>query len=367
VFGSVKEARHLLEGSASELDAERMLLPDVDATIDELAAIRRLTDGMLAKLARRKGDAKAVARALHVSTGEVRAAVETAELLAEFPETDAAVRRGELSAREAQLIAGAAIVNPDAEAELLKTATQGLVPLKDACVNARAAVEDPGRRRTRQQQARFHRVGVDDEGMIVGSYRLGPEHGGPYKDAFAAKVQEIFRAHKSGEHESHEAYAADALVAFVLGGEGAKVKVSTHVVIDHGALLRDRPVEGEVCEIAGVGPVDPAWVKEILGESFLTAIVKNGKDISTVAHLGRHVPAEVMTALIVQGHECGIEGCHNRGYLERDHMQDYAKGGPTAIWNMLWLCYLHHRLKTSGWLLGEPDVITGKRTLRPPP
>jgi hypothetical protein len=48
-------------------------------------------------------------------------------------------------------------------------------------------------------------------------------------------------------------------------------------------------------------------------------------------------------------------------------MQDYAKGGPTAIWNMLWLCYLHHRLKTSGWLLGEPDVITGKRTLRPPP
>jgi hypothetical protein len=42
---------------------------------------------------------------------------------------------------------------------LLKTATQGLVPLKDACVNARAAAEDPGKRRTRQQQARFHRVG----------------------------------------------------------------------------------------------------------------------------------------------------------------------------------------------------------------
>ena len=180
-------------------------------------------------------------------------------------------------------------------------------------------------------------------------------------------MQQLFREHKSGEHESHEAYAADALVAFVLGGEGANVKVNTHVLIDHGALLRDRPLDGEVCEIAGVGPVDPAWVKEILGESFLTAIIKNGKDINTVAHLGRNVPAEVMTALIVNGHECGIEGCDNRGYLERDHIQEFANGGPTALWNLLWLCYLHHRLKTAGWLLGDANPITGKRTLRPPP
>jgi hypothetical protein len=153
----------------------------------------------------------------------------------------------------------------------------------------------------------------------------------------------------------------------VLDGAGGKTKTTTHIVIDHGALMRGGPVGGERCEIPGVGPVDVAWVKEILGKSFLTAIIKNGKDINTVAHLGRHVPAEVMTALIVNGHECGIEGCENRGYLERDHMQDFTKGGPTALWNLLWLCYLHHRLKTSGWLLGEPNPITGKRTLRPPP
>ena len=356
-----------MEDAAFELDAARMLLPDVEQMIDELGKSRRLIDGMLGQLARRVGDAKAVARALHVPTGEVRSAMETAELLEEFPVTDALVRRGELSAREAQLITGAANANPAAEEALLETAKLGLVPLKDVCVNARAAVEDPPKRRERQHRERYHDLRIDDDGAVIGSYRLGPEVGGPYRDAFAAKVQEIFRSHKGGEHEPHAAYAADALVAFVLGGEGAKVKVNTHVLIDHGALLRDRPIEGEICEIAGVGPVDPAWVKEILGESFLTAIIKNGKDIKTVAHLGRHVPAEVMTALIVNGHECGIEGCHNRGYLERDHIQEYAKNGPTAFWNLLWLCYLHHRLKTSGWLLGEPDVVTGKRTLRPPP
>jgi hypothetical protein len=166
---------------------------------------------------------------------------------------------------------------------------------------------------------------------------------------------------------SDRAPEATACGAVVLGGEGAKLNARTNILIDHGALMRGGVVKGEICEIAGVGPVDVDWVKEILGESFLTAVIKNGKDISSVAHLGRHVPAEVMTALIVSGHECEIEGCSGRSYLERDHMWDYSKGGPTAYWNLIWLCDVHHRLKTAGWLLGEPDPITGKRKLRPPP
>jgi HNH endonuclease len=367
MFGSVKEARHLLEGSASELDAERMLLPDVDAALEELGRSKRLIDGMIGKLARRKGDAKAVARELHVPTGEVRAAVETAELLAEFPETDAAVRRGELSAREAQLIAGAAIANPDAESQLLEVASRGLVPLKDACVAARAAVEKPDERRKRLHKQRHFRIGTDTEGMVAGSFRLTPEIGGQIKAKFDAAVQKIFRENKSSEHEPHEAYAADAFASFVLDGAGGKPKTTVHVVIDHGALMRGGPVEGERCEIPGVGPVDVSWVKEILGESFLTAVIKKGKDIATVAHLGRHVPAEVMTVLIVNGRECCVEGCHNRGYLEIDHRHEYAKGGPTSYANLGYFCSGDHEKKTKGWIVGEPDPITGKRTLTPPP
>src|SRR5690242_6114788 len=104
MFGSLKDARCALEDAAFELEVERMLLPDVDGMIDELGVVIRLAQGMVGKLARRKGDAKDVARRLHVPTGEVRGTMETAELVAELPATDAAVRRGELSAREAHLI-----------------------------------------------------------------------------------------------------------------------------------------------------------------------------------------------------------------------------------------------------------------------
>jgi hypothetical protein len=144
-------------------------------------------------------------------------------------------------------------------------------------------------------------------------------------------------------------------------------KFNVHVLISHGALMRGGAVEGEVCEIPGVGPVNATWVRELLGEAFVSAVITKGKDIFTVAHLGRHIPAEVQTALIVSGHECSVKGCGMRGYLERDHVHEYGKGGPTAFWNLRWLCYVHHRLKSQGWTLGPPDPLTGKCELRAPP
>ena len=76
------------------------------------------------------------------------------------------------------------------------------------------------------------------------------------------------------------------------------MQATVHIVIDHGTLVLGDAADGGVCEIPGVGPVDVAWVRALLGSGALTAIVKKGKDIVTVAHLGRHVPAEIQTALL---------------------------------------------------------------------
>ena len=209
--------------------------------------------------------------------------------------------------------------------------------------------------------------------MVEGHFRLPPEIGGPFKAVIDSETQRIFRAcHAEGRREPHDRYAADALVGAVLGvanasGAAKGAKTTVNVVIDHSALVRGDVSEGETCEIPGVGPVAVGWVRDLLGSAFVAAVIKNGKDIATVAHFGRHIPAELQTAMIVGGRECDVEGCHARGYLERDHSEvDYAKGGATAYWNLAWLCYLHHRLKSMGWKLGPPDPTTGKRSLRAP-
>ncbi len=219
--------------------------------------------------------------------------------------------------------------------------------------------------------------------MVAGRFRFTPEVGGQVHAVIAAQVKRIFRARQAGtDHEPLAAYAADAVAGFILDATSHPpdtvspvscpplpangLDVHVHVLVDHGALVRGGTVDGEICEIPGVGPVDVAWVKALIGSAFLTAVIKRGKDILTVAHLGRHVPAEVMTALIVDGRECDIEGCHHRGYLERDHRHGHAKGGPTSYKNLGWLRYRHHRLKSAGWTLGPPHPITRKRPLRPP-
>ena len=367
--------------AARDFDASSLSHDDALRAVEALGTMRRLVDGMLARAAKHVADTTPaaeggvrtgtalVARTLGVRTGEVRAAIITATRLRDLPATDAAVRAGRLSSLQAHMIAETATVNPSAEAELLAAAEVGLVPLNDACIAARARVENPEARHKRQHTARGLRMWTDADGMVAGRFRLTPEIGGQLKTAIDAQVQRIFRNRRAGlDHEPHEAYAADALAAFVLGTDDIPkgVKTTVHVVIDHGALVRGGAVDGEVCEIPGVGPVDVSWVRELLGSAFVTAVIKRGKDILTVAHLGRHIPAEIQTALLVGGHECDAEHCYQRGYLERDHTHDHAKGGPTAYWNLAWLCYLHHRLKSSGWQLGPPDPITRKRKLHPP-
>jgi hypothetical protein len=148
--------------------------------------------------------------------------------------------------------------------------------------------------------------------------------------------------------------------------ERKSTAITTHIVIDHAALVRGNALPGERCEIPGVGPVNVAWVRDLLGEAFVTAIVKKARDITTVAHFGRHIPAHLRTAMIVGGRECDTEGCHSRGCLEIDHERDFALGGPAAWSNLHWNCSICHDRKTRGWKLGPRNSTTGKRTLTPP-
>lgn len=387
MFASLGTIRRQLAAVAGPFDAGSLARDEAVRVLEELGAIRRLVDGMIAHAAKAVADgaaqgrdgAETVALALGTTRSEARSLVATAKKLAGLPVTDAAVRAGEFSAREAQMIADAATINPAAEEELLAAAAVGLGPLKDACIKARAAVEDSAARGNRQRSARFLRTWMNGDGMLAGRFAYPPEVGARIKAVLDAQVRKRFREHEGKDHEPLEAYAADALAGFVLGGaergataQGTDAPVkgtdaTVHILIDHDALVAGHVGDGEECEIPGVGPVDVSWVRSLLGSAFLTAVIRKGKDIRTIAHLGRHVPVEIQTALLVRGRECDVEGCYHRGYLERDHTQEYAKGGPTAFWNLRWLCYRHHRLKTSGWQFGAPDPITGKRKLHPPP
>jgi hypothetical protein len=386
MFDLLASTKSAFRGLAREFEPTTLTGEQALRVVEDLGVIHRLTEALLAKAAKRVADTSAherngerdaaqfYARAVGVEASEARRVIDTAKRLEQLPDTEAAVREGRLSARQAQLVTEAAAHNPAVERALLAAAGEGMVPLKDACVVARAHAEDEGARAARQHAARRLRVWTANDGMVEGHFRLAPEVGGRLKAAIDAGTQRIFRRRRAaGPHETHEAYAADALADLVVAEPGrakgmTKAPITNvHLMIDHTALVRGNAIPGETCEIQGVGPVNVAWVRSILGEAFVTALVKKGRDITTVAHFGRHIPAELQTAMIAGGRECEVAGCHARGYLERDHCEvDYARGGPTSWWNLAWLCASHHRRKTRGWKLGPRDPLRGKRTLQAP-
>jgi hypothetical protein len=390
MFDTLTSTRTALENLAHEFESRTLTGEQAVCAVTELGAIRRLIDGLLGKAAQRVEETSAhkhnggsdrdaaplVGRAVGADASEARRLISTAQKLEKLPEVDAAVRAGRLSARQAELVADAATANPAAERELLAAAGEGMVPLKEACVTARAHAADAAARAARHHTARRLRIWTAADGMVEGHFRLAPEVGGRFKAVIDAGTQRIFRDRRTtGPHEPHEAYAADVLADLVpadalageVSGKGKKTVTNVHVVIDHAALVRGNASAGETCSIPGVGPGNVAWVRETLGDAFVSAVIKKGRDITTVAHLGRHIPAHLRTAMIVGGRECVVAGCHARGYLEIDHCEiDYANGGPAAWWNLDYGCSVHHRRKTQGWMLGPRDTKTGKRTLSAP-
>jgi hypothetical protein len=154
----------------------------------------------------------------------------------------------------------------------------------------------------------------------------------------------------------------DALANLIHGG-GATV--ATTVVIRTDA---ERMAGGEgVCEAAtGDVPVHEA-VGAILAVAFVKVLLREGHDVTRVHHAGRHIPAEVRTALFERdGFSCVRPGCGATQHLEVHHYKvGFAKGGATAYWNLATVCSHDHGLITTGGhrLEGGP----GKWTWVPPP
>ncbi len=148
------------------------------------------------------------------------------------------------------------------------------------------------------------------------------------------------------------------------GRRGAQVKLLLRVDLD--AFLRGYPLDGELCELDGCGPVPMAAVHDLLekGDPLVAAILTRGKTVFGVAHLRRQATAHQKTALEWLYPSCNVKGCNCRAYLEIDHRIDWAKGHYTALEILDCLCRFHHARKTrEGWALVDG---AGKRAFVPP-
>jgi len=313
--------------------------------------------------------------------GTARDALAVVDALPDCGATEAALRAGTLSLTTAREVTAAASVGGEAaERRVLATAQrEGLRSARDETRRVLATAADAEARAAKIHRERSRRRWVTRDGVwnlaLQGPVALGAEIEAclaPFDDAAwdRASVQ------PKGGRDTPDAIAFDGLLGMArCARDGAspagstargRAKTRNHVVahIDATALVDGAVGDGERCEIAGVGPVPVAHVRELLGDSILTILVRDGRDVRTFARPGRKVVAALAQLLEARDATCIVNGCGRSARLEGDHHHPVSAGGSSEAGNLHGLCRQHHRRKTSGWELREhPD---GRFTLEPP-
>ena len=269
----------------------------------------------------RVGGSKNSAEWVALHTGapiyEAQAVVILADQLRHLPQTVEAMNAGEISTAQAVEVARGATAEPHSEERLLNLAKSATVrTLCDEASRVIAAATDEVERHKRIHKNRCLKTWTDQDGAFNLKGQMTVANGALVMAALKPIQDEIFKAaRKSGAHERPEAYAADALMALCEkasasdSGSGANTIKTTrpqaviNIRVDIDALKRGHTEHGEVCEIAGVGPIPVAAATEYLGEAFLKLLILDGVDIKTVAHMGRAMPFGIGYRLNTETHQ----------------------------------------------------------------
>ena len=323
--------------------------------------------------------------ALHTGTPiyEAQAVVILADQLSHLPQTAEAMSFGKISTAQAVEVARGATAEPHAEERLLNLAKSSTVrTLRDEASRVIGAATDEASRHKRIHKNRSLKTWTDQDGAFNLKAQMTVANGALVLAALKPLQDESFKASRnSGEHATPEAYAADPLMALCekvttkhsseSGAKTTRPNVVMNIRVDLDALKRGRTENGEVCEIAGVGPIPVATATAYLGEAFLKLLILDGTDIRTIAHMGCALPAKLRTAVEERDRLCQVPTCDMTMGLEIDHIVPFAEGGPASLENLVQLCKRHHLQKThDGYRLikrvggggsGETPVVSEAR------
>ena len=338
-----------------------------------------------------------LARQRGSSVGDAAATVDTARAMRDLPVVEQAWRAGRLSPPQAAAVASAASRRPEAQHALVESAeSSSLAGLRRSCaeVLARGAGADERERRVHAGRRVTHRD--LPEGGFEMTVRGTHASLATIRAGLATTHDRAFQAARhQGRHERAEAYLFDALellcadavrrarsartrstgaaprppegLARSPGAASPRLPASKVIVrIDHAALARGHPLDGELCEVAGVGPVPVRAVREAMasGDPFVAAVVTKGVDVVSVTHLGRRPLAVQQTALEFASPTCSRLDCGRSARLEADHRLDWHHTHHTTLTELDLLCEPDHQLKTHHGHRLVPG--SGPRPMLPP-
>ena len=370
MFAVLDEAIELLEKANTGLEPELVAVPVARGLLERYARIEKLAAYGTTVLSDRVDDDREVAKRTGTSLGKTRRARQTAKRARKTPALDDAMRSGNVSRDQAEVIAEAEESAPGSAEDLLALARRASFQrLRDEARRRMLEAEARKHLHERQHQARYGRFSTRDLGMIRIEAELEPHLGAPLVNRWEAEARRLAdAARKEGRTEPFSAHLADALVRLLEGTAGpCGGRPEVVVLVSEAVATRGwRDVRhDEVCKIPGVGPIAPQAARDLARAAFISAVTYEGTELRSIKRFTRHIPVEVRLALCLgdppefDGVKC--TDCGNRFNPEFDHVEPFAAGGATSLENLEPRCYECHQAKT------ERDRAAGKLRRRDGP
>src|ERR1051326_7877126 len=274
--------------------------------------------------------------------------VEVARQMQSLPLTTTALAAGEISYEHAALIARTrqqlGNLWPAESEEILVTAAREMDPmrLRRATIHLRYCLQPDGvlEEANAGDERRFLHLNQTFGGVFVLNGQFGADDGATLK----AALMSVLRPPAENDERSPAQRRSAALMDLVRNGSPTPQGMVTG---DMAPLQRQPGSLGAELEWSQQ-PIPAETARRIACDCSLTPIV--GGELQSSARL---VSGKTRKALDVRDRHCRFPGCDMPAmWSDAHHIQHWADGGPTKLFNLVLMCRRHHRLVHEGrWRL----------------
>ena len=276
-----------------------------------------------------------------------REKIRVARALEELPITKAAFMAGELTYCKVRAVTRIATPATDAElAEFAKVATGAhLATLGRGYRQSRGGSAEPPRT--------FLRYRLDDDGSIVGSFRLPPAEGKVFLEGLNAERQRHYDEVPVDDRPDLDEQSAVALVAMAeadladIDPAGSRFVITVHT---DGPTLAGEDT-GRIPTVEDGPDLEVATVLRLCCDAKVNRMVW-GPDGEILDHgrTQRTVTPAQRRALMARDKCCRFPGCGRKRHLKAHHIRHWTDHGPSDLDNLVLLCSEHHHLvHEGGW------------------
>jgi hypothetical protein len=295
-----------------------------------------------------------------ISVRTAQEQVRVGRALLDYPRTAEALCSGQLSYSKVRAISR--VVTPETETTLIGLASAVPTSQIERVVAGRKRVD--ANEKADAPNGRHLDAYYDEDGSLVGMFRLGPDEGAALlaaltlgKDVLRDQKRSAERSDAGAEpNPEADDCSPEPLRPKVANADALALMVETMLGADH---TKDISRHERTLVVVHLDPdrahlhegpnISTETAKRMSCDSCVCGVLM--RDNLEILDLGRtkRLPNRAQRrALMVRDGGCRFPGCTERRYVEAHHVRHWTDGGPTDLDNLLLLCWLHHHAVHEG-------------------